>query len=1607
MRRFAPDRESSLSPSCPLCLSLASFKRVFALLIFAIGFGGLPVGETAAQGFDPSKFCYLVAGTQTQTCFDTRQDAEVAMRNDPAFGVIGPLLERFESPGTLLAVTPANPTAIYAYRVKERAPPIAYTMYSADLGSAGSGSFGCTPAAGDPDPSYAGWCASEANLVPVAEQQLLSTELAGCTLLSTAILHDNSANAIPFIEQDPNNPQRGIIRLTTGYDTQYRTYQTSAQCPGDTVPRTRAWYLRRHTTFICQSGFQSDIAYGRADGAYCVANQPNVAIITGPLQQCDSCAGSPNPIYPATGEKARQEPDFEFAGRTFTRYYHSLGQFRNNPDFAVGWTHTYSDRIDGYAGAASVAVVDDRGYFQSYVSIGNGRYRGDNSVDRVLDEVNDGDVVWRLRYPDGELREFDIFGRLLFVRHPQKPLNDVALTYTDDVLTAVTDAQGRALRFEYANRLLNRIVKPDGTSVTYAYDADLNLTSADYGNGARSYHYHETGLADPKFVNHLTGITDEFGQRHATFTYDSKGRVIESRIHGTPHEVTTAVYPSDTQAALVTANGETRQYTIQPGLYRRIASVSDSAGSFGSSYDPQGRVIGQTDKRGVVTNYEYNASYRSATIEAVGTPQQRRIEVSRDSVSNSITEQRTYDMANTLKAKTAWTYNSRNQVTSITRTDPSVTPNVTRAATVTYCEAADVAANTCPFVGLVKAVDGSRTDVNDVITYAYRQSDDPACASAPTTCAYRKGDLWKVTNSLGHVVETLAYDGAGRVLSAKDENDVITDYTYNVRGWLTARKVRGTNAASETDDRVLLINYYSFGKPSRIRTVGATDAVYTFDAGHRLTDMGDNKGYFVRYTLNSAGDRLSEKIQNFSNTTTYRTLTRTIDSLGRVQTQTDAYNRVTGFTYDANGNLDQTTDALTRATDNNYDPLDRISRTLQDMNGIAAETKFTYDVLDNLTQVNDPKGLNTNYTYSGFSELKTLQSPDTGSTAYEYDAAGNRTKQTDARGKVTNYGYDALNRLTTVTYPTAAALNTTYTYDTTQTGCLTDETFGKGRLTKIADQSGTTIYCYNRFGDLVRKKQTTNSQTIELLYVYAANGTLSSVTYPDGAVVDYIRDNIGRIIEVGAKPAAGTRQVLLTGATYYPFGPAQQWNYGNGRVMQRSLNQNYQPGFVQVNASGGIDVGYEFDEVGNLKKLRAANQSDPPKRLFGYDALNRLTENRDGSTNALLQGYAYDKTGNRTSATIGATTTTYTYPATNHRLGQIGALATRVYDANGNTTSAPGTTTKNFVYGDHNRMTQAKNGSTVVMNYVYNGKGEQVRKYLGTTNTYSAYDEAGHWIGDYGNAGGTAPTQQVIWMDDLPVGVFVGSGASQKLHYIEADALGTPRVVVDPSRGATGTAVWNWDLTGEVFGTAAPNQNPDGDANNFVFNMRFPGQRFDSASGLNYNYFRDYDASIGRYVESDLIGLAGGINTYGYVRANPISRSDQSGLSGVALFGRGSIRIDRLGPGIVRSEVPWYLRPQVRITPRGGKAKNDIPSWARGTVPRNGEKPIDYAFRVCKDAGKEPGKGPGSPLNQLKKYAETHFRPDGETPSLFEKFFDLFESDGDSIFGEPYEPSIV
>jgi RHS repeat-associated protein len=119
--------------------------------------------------------------------------------------------------------------------------------------------------------------------------------------------------------------------------------------------------------------------------------------------------------------------------------------------------------------------------------------------------------------------------------------------------------------------------------------------------------------------------------------------------------------------------------------------------------------------------------------------------------------------------------------------------------------------------------------------------------------------------------------------------------------------------------------------------------------------------------------------------------------------------------------------------------------------------------------------------------------------------------------------------------------------------------------------------------------------------------------------------------------------------------------------------------------------------------------------------------------------------------------------------------------------------------------------------------------------------------------------------------VIVGAGAAQ-VYYVYADQVDAAREITN----AAGTVVWRAD-TSEPFGANLPNENPSG-LGQFTYELRFPGQYYDRETGLHYNYFRTYDPLTGRYMESDPIGLEGGVNTFVYVGADPISRADPTGL---------------------------------------------------------------------------------------------------------------------------------
>ncbi|WP_411861349.1 RHS repeat-associated core domain-containing protein [Xanthomonas arboricola] len=1195
-----------------------------------------------------------------------------------------------------------------------------------------------------------------------------------------------------------------------------------------------------------------------------------------------------NPINVGTGNKYQVETDWNDAGLPkFVRYYNSDRAGSANSDLGAFWTHTYSRSVvlKTVNGVSKVEIYRPTGGVEVF-SLSGSQWVPNAGISSSLTAVVDSSgatIGWEYNSAKKvEVEKYDAFGRLteILQRGGQRIRISYAFPGAEQLgkrISQVKNDEGRWLSFQYdISGMIAGISDSAGNGAAYAYDGSSFLGSVTRSAGSRRYEYNARDYTDgADLPGALTGIFDENGDRFATYFYDQKGRAVATQHAGGVNRFSVA-YGDGGGSHVQTASGgsETRGFTSINGQKKVTTLAADCTNCVQQvetySYDSAGNL----DKVSRAGSYLYDYDYDSNGILV------RKSEGSAD--SGAVLRSSSYEvdpnsglpLAYTLTEqgklvqRQEWSYNARGQTLTTAQIDPA--SGAARITTQRYCEDADVAAGVCPLAGLLLASIGPRKDVADSTNYSYYLSDDPGCGLVPAVCSYRKADLWKITDSLGRGTEYLAYDGAGHALSTKDANGVITDYTYNPRGWLSAVKIRGTDVSSEADDRITRIDYWPTGLAKQVTQPDGGFTSFTYDAAHRLTDITDSAGNTVHYTLDNVGKRIKEDTKDASGALR-RTLSRIYNELSQLKTQATAAGDPTDLGYDAGGNANAVIDALGVATQNNFDPLNRLSRTLQDIAGIKAETKFEHDALDNLTKVTDPKGLDTKYEYNGFGDLVKLTSPDTGVTAYTYDSAGNRATQTDARGNTSAYSYDALNRITKISYPTSS-LNVTYTYDAIQPVCASGETFGIGRLSKMQDGGAITQYCYNRFGDLVRKVQTSNGKALVLRYDYTIGGQLRGMTYPDATVVDYVRNAQGLTIELGVTPLGGSRQVLLSNASYYPFGPAANWTYGNGRMLERRYDLDYHPQAIQDTRPGGLEVGFGFDPAGNLTALTPAGNATLEIGL-GYDALGRLTALKDGGTGTLIDGYTYDATGNRLTAKVGMATQAYIYPATSHRLSAVAGVA-RTYDAAGNATAIGGAA-RQYTYDTSGRMTQARRAGAVTMNYRYNGRGEQVRRFLGATNTYTLYDESGHWLGDYDTNG--VARQQAIWLDDLPLGLLTDT---KKLHYIEPDHLGSPRVVIDPARDV---AVWNWSLKGEAFGNTAPNQDPDGDGAAFVFDMRFPGQRYDAASGLNQNYFRDYDAATGRYAQSDPIGLAGGMNSYAYVGSSPVQMTDPSGQIAVPM----------------------------------------------------------------------------------------------------------------------------
>jgi RHS repeat-associated protein len=1187
---------------------------------------------------------------------------------------------------------------------------------------------------------------------------------------------------------------------------------------------------------------------------------------------CSSDASRGNPVAISTGRKYDAFTDYQSGGTNplvLARYYNSAGLRPsaagpgNLLDLIIpmgpAWSISFDRWIQVYSKSnpTTVFVYREDGSYLKFTKSGSVWV----SASPAANVAPVPGTIEQFTFTDEDGR-VDTFQLSIHAGGPRGRLissvfrNGYAQNFTYNPstgrLTTVTDSYGRTLTFTWTNGVISRVDAPGGVVLEYSYDRIQGPIGPMIGSDrligftrrasdgtqveSQTYHYEQED-ADNNLRYALTGITDERGNRLATYTYDAYSRVIAETHAGGANQMTVSFNDAATTRTVTNALGKQSiyRYSLRNSRYMldRIdgqASTNVPAASYILAYNAAGHITSRTDWRGIVTSYVRDAiGLETSRTEASGTPQARTITT-------------TWDTAKRLPTQITWpgrridfAYDTQGRLLTRTETDtttqavPYSTNGRTRVWTYTY-----------DATGQVTSVDGPRIDVSDVTTYAYTN-----------------GNLTSVTNALSQVTNITAHNGRGLPTTIVDANNVTTNLSYDVHGRLTSYTVVAGGGNATTT-----IAYDAAGLVTRITRPNGSYLDFTYDQAQRLTQIANNAGETITYTLDALGNRTQTHVKDAA-AAVIRTRSAVFDELSRLLQSIGAASQTTTYAYDHNSNVITVTDPLTRQTGQAYDALNRLTQVTDALSGAAVNT---YDARDNLLTVKDERNLTTTHVYDGLNNLIQIASPDTGTTVYEYDAAGNRTRETDARGVITDFTYDALDRVTAKSFLGASPENVTYSYDATA-----GDNKGVGRLTGIADPSGSTAFTYDERGNVISDARAIGGQSYTTSYAYDLADNVTQIVYPSGRIVDYSYDSLGRIAGVTTKANAGAAaETVASSVAYQPFGPLKGLVYGNGLSLVRSFDNDGRIASHRVSfgAQDTQNLSYGYDTASNITTITDTVNA-ARSESFGYDQLYRLVS-ASGAYGYLT--WSYDAVGNRTNQSLsgaGGFSELYSYATDSNRLlSVVRGADTRsfTYLPSGQVSRDNRNGSQDFTlgYDATGRFKQLDNLASPVATYQHNALGERVLKSLPSNRAFH-FDSDGKLLQEYTTPVTTTPVAH-IWLGDLPLAV----EQSGNLYYTHPDHRGTTLRITD------GAQALKWDAILTPFG-----ETHSLPAQALSYSPRLPGQFLDTEGNTGWlqNYFRTYDPTIGRYVQSDPVGLRGGLNTFAYVNANPVAHVDRDGLS--------------------------------------------------------------------------------------------------------------------------------
>jgi RHS repeat-associated protein len=692
--------------------------------------------------------------------------------------------------------------------------------------------------------------------------------------------------------------------------------------------------------------------------------------------------------------------------------------------------------ITATADSSGNVTIQIGGEVRDFTLESNGSYQGAPGDTGVLTLTNG---AYQIREADGTIEAFGTDGRLSYVQDTNG--NRTSAVYSGSQLTQLVDSDGETTTFTYNSQgLVTQITDPTGETTNFTYDAaGEHLLSITYPSGTESFTY-VTGQG-AQSENAVQSITFP-GGTHEYFTYDSRGRLIETTADGGADPVT---YSYDGAGGITTTDGLGDSTTECLNEFGNPGMVEDALGNVtryfydadqnlteviypngstsSTTYDAQNNPTSSTDQLGntVDTSFDPALSQLLTLRDPDGNTLSFTNNAQGDTTAvtfpDGTSQQYAYDAQGNVTQlierngqAISYTYNSDNLLTSETFSDGTSyqfsydnhenlisATDPTGTTTFTYNSADDLTNVTYPdgsFLEYTYNAAGERTQMEDqtgfTVNYIYNAL----------------GQLSELTDGSGNLIVSYSYDAVGRLSSEQYGNGTATDYTYDGDSDVTSIVNLAPGGSVQSS---YVYTYNNMGLPVTMTTAGGT-FTYGYDGNGQLTSVTTPTGETITYQYDAAGNRIA--VVDNGATTQYTT------------NDLDEYTQVgnTNYKYDANGDLISQTDS-TGTTTYSYNALGQLVSVVSPTSGT---TTFQYDAL----------GYRVSQTQNG-QVTKNLIDPISGTVVGQFNHSGGvlahythglgLTSQVTAAGTANYYNFDLTGNTTQLTGPTGTVLNS-YSY---------------------------------------------------------------------------------------------------------------------------------------------------------------------------------------------------------------------------------------------------------------------------------------------------------------------------------------------------------------------------------------------------------------------------------------------------------------------------------------------------------------------------------------------------------------------------------------------------